>query len=157
LKYLKIIDRAIESFCKYSLCLLFIMIIIAGFMQVFWRYALNNPLTWSDELCRYGMIWLTFIGAGLGVKRYSHITIDILKGYLPESVNAKIERLNSLFILVFSLVIIYFGAIIAFQNMNQFSPGLYIPMGTIYLVMPIGGLIMLFYSSLQLFQLQKKI
>ncbi|WP_193105471.1 TRAP transporter small permease [Brachybacterium sp. FME24] len=51
--------------------------------QVFTRYVLNMPLSWSEEVARLLVVWLTFVGAGFVASRNAHIAVDILAVYLP--------------------------------------------------------------------------
>ena len=51
--------------------------------QVFTRYVLNTPLSWSEEAARLLVVWLTFVGAGFVSSRNAHIAVDILAVYLP--------------------------------------------------------------------------
>ena len=53
------------------------------FVQVICRYVFNHSLYWSEEVGRYLLIWITFLGASVGVKRYSHIGIDFLYNKSP--------------------------------------------------------------------------
>ena len=140
------IDRAIVLICKVALFILCVAIIFAAFVQVFCRFVLNMPLTWTDEMCRFGMVWITFIGAGYAVRTHAHIVVDLLVQLIPQKPRAAIERFNFVFIIIFSAVLTYFGANLAMTNVTQLSPGLHLSMGLVYFVMPIGGVLMIVYA-----------
>ena len=120
--------------------------VASAFTQVVTRTIFNNPLTWTEELCRYSMVWLAMIGSGVAVKHHSHIAIDILKNILPEKAVRIIDRLNLVLIVLFAVVLIWFGLGLCAKNMRQITPGLKLPMGVVYGAMPVGGIIMLFYA-----------
>ena len=139
-------DRIVVQICRIVLFALFVAIIFAAFTQVFCRFVLNMPLTWTDEMCRFGMVWITFIGAGYAVRTHAHIVVDLLVQLIPQKPRAAIERFNYVFIIIFSAVLTYFGANLALVNVSQFSPGLHLSMGLVYFVMPIGGVLMIVYA-----------
>jgi TRAP-type C4-dicarboxylate transport system permease small subunit len=56
------------------------------FLQFFTRYALNNSIAWTEEIARYLLMCVAFLGGGLAVRRYSHIHVEFLYMYLPRGV-----------------------------------------------------------------------
>jgi len=56
---------------------------IVVFLQFFTRYALNNPLAWTEEIARYLLTCVAFLGGGIAVRRYSHIHVEFLYIYYP--------------------------------------------------------------------------
>ena len=53
------------------------------FLQFFTRYILNDSLAWTEEIARYALIWITFIGAAVVVRKNSHIAVEVLLHFLP--------------------------------------------------------------------------
>lgn len=73
MKVLRFLDENIEKIlCVVLLAAMSILIVV----QVFFRYALNNSLSWTEELSRYMFIWLIYIGISYGVKMDKHICVD---------------------------------------------------------------------------------
>ena len=56
------------------------------FYQFFTRYALNNSASWTEEIARYLLIGVVFVGASIGVSKNNHIQVDLLYRYLPAAV-----------------------------------------------------------------------
>lgn len=53
------------------------------FLQFFTRYVLNDSLAWTEEIARYGLMWITFIGGIIVARKRSHIAVEALLHYLP--------------------------------------------------------------------------
>lgn len=147
---LGVIEKWVEKFCRCALVILFALMVLSASIQVVFRTLLNHPLTWTEELCRYSMVWLALIGSGLAVKMHAHIAVDILKNVLPEKAIIVIDKINLVLMMVFSTVLIYFGFGLCAKNMGQLTPGLKLPMGIVYGAVPLGGMIILFHSAMEL-------
>ena len=141
---LRKIDSAVDCFCKGVLALLFFLMVVSALTQVVARTVIGQPQTWTEELCRYCMVWLAMIGSGVAVKTHGHITVDILKGAISEKAAGRIELLNMALESAFAAILLVCGLWLSMRNMGQMTPGLKIPMGAVYLCMPIGGLIIIF-------------
>ncbi len=140
------IDRPVGWFCKTVIFLSFIAIIVSAAIQVFGRFILEATFSWTDELCRYGMVWMTFIGAGYAVRSHGHIAVDLLKSFLPVKASAGIEKFNDICEIVFGGVLAWYGFKLAAMNITQLTPGLKISMGAVYSCIPIGGVIICAYA-----------
>lgn len=71
---------------------LLVAILIVMATGVFYRYVLNDSLAWPEEAARYGLAYITFIGVMTGIRRRSHIRVDILERMLPPLPRAVLER-----------------------------------------------------------------
>jgi TRAP-type C4-dicarboxylate transport system permease small subunit len=110
---------------------------------VFFRYVLNDSIVWGEELARYLFVWITFLGGGLGVGRNIHVGVDAVVEAMPERVRKLVEISVELMIVVFVASLIFVGAQFALFGMNARALLLPIPMGYVYLAVPIGGAVML--------------
>jgi len=110
-------------------------------LQVFCRYVLNHSLFWSEELARYLLVWLTFLGATAAYYRRVHPGIDILTLQLNQNFRKLCRILVHLLSLVLFAVMIYHGSEFAYFIRNQISPALSIPKWIIFIIIPISGTI----------------
>jgi len=111
-------------------------------LQVFYRYALNSSLFWSEELARYILIWMTFLGTSVAYFRGLHPGIDILTIRLsPLLRRASALIIHLLSCLFFSVMIIY-GTQFAYFVHRQVSPALALPKWIVYSVIPVSGIIL---------------
>jgi TRAP-type C4-dicarboxylate transport system permease small subunit len=111
------------------------------FANVALRYLTDQSILWAEEASRYAMIWLTFIGSGLVLRHGGHIGIDMLQERLPRHAPA-IRGVVFLLMLVFFVLMVWIGARYAMLTWAQTTPVLGIPMGVVYLAMPIGFALM---------------
>jgi len=73
-------DYRIEDWATLAF---FWVLAVVVFLQFFTRYALNNPLAWTEEIARYLLACVAFLGGGLAVRRYSHIHVEFAYMYMP--------------------------------------------------------------------------
>jgi TRAP-type C4-dicarboxylate transport system permease small subunit len=118
--------------------LLLIVMTSAMALKVFFRYVLNNPLVWTEELARYVYIWIAFLGAGYGVRRRCHIEMTSFINLLP-AVWKKIDQVlvNVIAIVCYAVIIPVSLPLLAAQH-NIKAVGLEIPMSFIMVAVPIG-------------------
>ena len=114
--------------------------------QVFFRYVLNHSLFWSEELARYLMVWLTFLGAGVAYYRRVHPGIDVLTRRLFRKHQRRLEILIHAVSLSFFSILIVYGIRFAWFVRLQFSPALSIPKWIVFAVIPVSGAILAVHS-----------
>jgi TRAP-type C4-dicarboxylate transport system permease small subunit len=115
--------------------------------QVFFRYVLNQSLFWSEELARYILVWLTFLGASVAYRRNAHPRIELFNTRLGAPA-ARTLRIGAHLVAAafFGLLVIY-GAQFAYFVRLQISPALQLPKWIVMLVMPAGGLLLLLHAA----------
>lgn len=120
--------------------------VVATFLQVFFRYMMGRPLYWSEELGRYCFVYIVFLGGAWAGKNAAHLGVDYIVSKLPSGVTHFLDPVIDLLIMGFSVVVALVAQPVIQINMRQFSPALGIPMGLVYLAIPIGfALIFVYY------------
>lgn len=99
---------------------------------------------WAEEVTRYICIWMVFLASGLGVRYGVHLHVDLVTARLPDKVQLTLVVISCLLMVGFEVVLIWYGAIVAFSNMDQQSSSLLLPMGIFYAAIPVGGALMMF-------------
>ena len=107
------------------------------FANVALRFLTDRSILWAEEVSRYAMIWLTFLGAGLVLRHGGHIGIDALQTRFPRRA-AAIRAVVFVLLLGFFAFMAWIGARYALLAWDQTTPVLQIPVGFIYLALPIG-------------------
>lgn len=104
------------------------------------RYIFAAPIFWTDELARYALVWMTFMGgAHLLFSRYGHISVGYFRSLLPESLDRAAEIVVILLTLVIVLAIGYGGAMLIEHNLVSVSAALGVPMYVVYSVIPLSA------------------
>jgi len=131
-----------NKFAEWSCLWLLVAMTVVTFAQVFFRFVIMHALPWSEELSRYSLVWASFLGASIALKRGLHIGVETFLTKLPKERRRLVYLLTLVIIFIFLLVVLVKGFQMASINMRQSSPAMRIPMGIPYLAIPIGSLIM---------------
>lgn len=142
--------NALDILVKWFLVILLGVMASLSFYQVVMRYVFNNASSWSEELVRFLFIWCSFIAAAIGIKEHIHIGVDIVVKLLPSKAITLTEIIVNLAIMVFSGYMVYYGWTVVMVTSRQLSPALRIPMSWVYLSIPVMGVLLLLYCSLEI-------
>src|SRR5262249_4975360 len=82
------------------------------FLQFFTRYVLNDSVAWTEEIARYGLIWVTFIGAVMVTRRHTHIAVALLPNVLPAWAARLLLAIVDIAMLCFLGLLAYFSVLI---------------------------------------------
>ncbi len=140
------ISRQINRLAEWSLAGIGLAMVVVVAAQVFCRYVLNHSLFWSEELARYLLVWLTFLGATVAYHRRVHPSIDVFQARVGPGVARAITIAGHLTALFFFGVLTIYGLQFAHFVRAQISPALQIPKWTVMLVLPLSGTILCLHS-----------
>ncbi len=140
------IENSVYKVLAYCCGVLILAMTLLIFMQVFCRYALENSLSWSEELGRYMFIWITFLGAPVALKAKAHVALDIVLQRVHGVTKKTLVHLNALLTFFLSGTIVYAGIKLVILGMGQKSSALFLPMPLVYAVIPVGGLFLLYFA-----------
>ena len=146
------INKVISRFTN----LLLIIMTLAVFAQVIFRFVLEQPLAWSEELSRYLMIWITFLGASLAIEKKAHPIIEVAVGVLPGRIRQVVQVIAILSSCVFYTLLVYFGSQFAVRSFYQLTPAMGLPIGYVYLIIPISGFLLLLSSFAEIEKILKR-
>ncbi len=109
------------------------------FVSVVFRFVLNMPLSWSDELASLLFAWTTFVGAYVASRSRSHIAIDTLVIFLPPTVRRGLATCVDVCVLLLLALFVWQGAKLAMTTWSLEFPAMEISRGYLYLAFPIGA------------------
>ncbi len=118
------------------------------FLQVVYRYVLAQPLHWSEELARYLFVWLSILGAALGLQKRGHFGLDIIFRMLPKQTKRYMGFLIHLLLGAVVVVILVQGVTLVQKTALQESPAMGISMGWAYACLPVGAALMAIHLTI---------
>lgn len=152
-KFRNILDKIISTICV----VIFIAMVLLTTYQVIVRYVFSSPSSISEVLTRYLFVWLILLSATYVFGKRDHICITAVVGNL-EGLSKKIVNIfGECVVIIFSvLVLIYGGGSISSINMVQYDSILKVPTGLIYSIIPVCGVLIVFYSILNIIHYAKE-
>jgi len=139
------IDKGLEFFLVFIMSILVIDVL----WQVTSRYILSSPSSFTDELAGYLLIWVGLFGAAYVTGKNEHLSIDLLIQKSNPSNKKKLEIIINICILLFSLfVLVIGGSWLVYTRflLDVKSAALQLPLGYVYIVLPITGFLICYYS-----------
>ena len=140
------IDKILGGFLAFLMALMTLDVL----WGVFTRYAMGSQASWSEELARFLLIWIGILGAAYAAGKNMHLAIDLLRPRLNNNKKKRLYLLISSLIIIFAFVVMVVGGIRLIyitQVLGQLSPALRIPMAVVYSVVPLSGLLVIYYKA----------
>ena len=144
-KLTKWIDTILSNF----LIVLMAAMVLDVSWQVFTRFVLRNSSSYTEELATFLLIWIGVLGASYALRTKAHLGIDVLTYKLQGLRKKVIEIIVYSFVILFAFFIMVVGGLRLVDltfTLDQTSPALGIRMGYVYLVLPISGFLIIYYS-----------
>lgn len=122
-------------------------VVVANAAQIFCRYVLVQPLSFTDEFMRFSMVWVAFLAGSALVFRREHMAANLFDHPSVARLQRPAAMLVLAAILAFAVVLAWFGWPLALRNARQLSPSAQIPMVWPYVAVPVGGGLMALYVA----------
>ncbi len=145
----------IDNILGYFLVLLMAVMTIDVLLGVVTRYVLGSQLSWSEELARFLLMWIGILGAAYASGQKKHLAIELLQTKLSATQQKNLDIFINLIVISFAVTVMIIGGlrlIYITQTLGQLSPALRVPMAFIYAVVPLSGLLILYYKTYDLLQ-----
>lgn len=142
------VERAFHALNRWVLIVLLVVMAVLVFANVVSRYAFGHSFGWVEEITRYMMIWVAFLGAGPALRVGGHIAVDSLQDALPAAPARVLRTLVLLIMAVTLVVMIWIGIDYALFGWEQETPVLSLSFGKMYLAIPVGFALMLVHLML---------
>ena len=146
---MKKLTTIISKILGVVLTILMAIMVLDVTWQVLTRFILKNPSPFTEELAGFLLIWIGLLGASYAYYTKAHLGIDVLTYKLTGLKRQIIEILINLIVLAFAFFIMVIGGMRLVNltfTLNQISPALGIEMGYIYLVIPIAGILVIYFA-----------
>lgn len=140
----------VDKIVEWMLIIVFATMTLNVLWQVFTRFILRDPSSYTEELARYLLVWLGMLGGAYAAGKKMHLAIDLV----PMMVKGRKRELLEIFIQACVFLFATFVVLVGGLNLvgltltlQQISAALQIKLGYVYLVLPISGALMMFYSG----------
>ncbi len=140
--YSKFLD-VVELICRKLIGILMALMVIVMCYQVVLRYVFNDANIWSEEVTRYMFVYAVLFGSFVAVRRNSHLQVDFLINLMKGNLKRYFTLVTSVVVLAFLVYLLPLSYNLALDTMRSISPGLNLPMGWVYMAIPIGTLLMI--------------
>ena len=137
--FLSAIRGAVDRVIRWIIIFLMFFMTVTVSLQIVFRYVFNIPLGWSEEVARFSFVWVSFFGASALMRVQEHINVNVFVDRFPPRLRAGAVLAANLC----GLICVYFfligGIALTTNEWSQLAPAMQIPMGWVYLVIPVSA------------------
>lgn len=140
---MKKITKIYDSLEAFVLVLALAFSTLLIFVQVIFRYVLNDSITWSEELARYIFIWMIWLGTSVSMKQKEHIRMDMLMNAVHGKGKLVLDLVSGIIMLAFCIFLVKYGwdLVASMMSRGNKSVALRLPMWIVYSSLPFSQLI----------------
>ena len=146
---LSAIQRGLNGLVRWIIIVLMLVMTVTVSLQIVFRYVFNVPLAWSEEMARFSFVWVSFFGASALMRVREHINVSVFVDRFPPRLRTVAVFLAN----ICALICVYFflvgGIALTTNEWRQLAPAMEIPMGWVYLVIPISTGLMAIWIVIQ--------
>lgn len=143
----KILNKVLHVLAGVS----FLAMVALTCWQVFTRYILKNPSSWSEELVSYLFAWMTLLGSSIVVGERGHMNIPVVVDRMSPGAKKILAVFGEIIACLFAgIILVYGGMRITNLAMGQMTSSLGVPIGIFYIVLPLSGALNVVYTILNI-------
>ncbi len=146
-------NRKLDLYLGSFLAILMAIMTLDVLWGVFTRYVMGSQTSWTEELARFLLIWIGLLGAAYASGKRLHLAIDLLPRQLEGKAGRRLQIFINLTIMLFAATVMVIGGIryvYITLTLGQTSPALQLPMGFVYIIIPVSGLLIIYYKAIEL-------
>lgn len=139
----------IDQIVRGILVVLMAVIVLDVSLQVISRYLFQSPFSFTDELAGFLLVWVGLLGSAYATGERQHLAIDLISGSLSPKSKRYIDLLINFFVVTFALGVLGVGGtwlVYTSFIFGQVSASMQISLGYVYMVVPLSGLLIAYYS-----------
>lgn len=142
MKFIQRAGRSVGVLSDHIIGWLLLISVLLNIAQVFTRYVMNAPLSWTEEMVRYSTVWLTFVGAAAASLYGDHMDMNLFLDVKNARFQAWHQAFLQLVIFGFCVLLVWQGAKFVMLNGMQTAPTTGMPMVYVYSAMAAGGVML---------------
>lgn len=148
------IRKGIDTVLSTACAVIFAAMVVIGSYQIITRFVFRNPSTVSEELLTYSFTWMALLSSAYVFGKRDHMRMGFMADKASPGAQKALSIFAEILILVLAAsVLVYGGITITKLTMTQSTASLGIPMGTVYTIIPISGVLIAFYAVLNIINL----
>ena len=146
-KILPTVKKVTETAIDWLAVALMFMIFFLGLAQVIWRWVLNNPITWSEELIQLSYVWVCYLGWAIATRKDSHIRITTLMNILPKGAQKYLQIFCNILVILFSVLMVRYGWDLIGVGLKRTAVSMaWLNYATVYVMGPLMNLVIICYQ-----------
>lgn len=145
-KIVPAVKKVTETAIDWLSIVLLSGIFVLGLAQVIWRWILNNPIVWSEELIQLTYVWICYLGWTIATRKDSHIRITAVLNMLPEGAQKWMQAFCHVLVIVFSVLMIRYGIDLIGVGAKRTAVSFAMNYAVVYVMGPICNLVIIFYE-----------
>lgn len=149
-----VFDGAYSILLTYSKFVLLAIVFLVS-AEVISRKFLGTSIRWSEEVALFFMVWMAFISMAIGVQKHLHISIEYFFDHLPKPIANIVAKLDLLVVGAIGVIMVTNGINLVKVTMSSTLPATNWPAGTLYLMIPVSGVFIIYFTILNLFGLER--
>jgi len=152
--------QTINRIIEFLLVAIFALLVLDVLWQVFGRYVLGQSFSFTEEFARFALIWLAILGAAYLNGRREHLSMDFLLQKLsPEQLKKRMQIIEIIMFLFALVVMVIGGGNLVYTTLylGQISAAMHISLGYVYAIVPISGLLIMFYAVYNISHYKKEV
>ncbi len=151
------VKKVTETVIDWLAVTLMLMIFFLGLAQVIWRWVLNDPITWSEELIQLTYVWICYLGWSLASRKDSHIRITALMNALPKQGQKYLQISCNLLVILFSVLMVTYGINLIGVGAKRTAVSMtWLNYATVYVMGPIMNAVIICYQIAGIIEIWKK-
>ena len=152
-KAIDTVYKIIEKIMRYGVTVLLTLMVVIVFANVVSRYYLQASLAWSEEVARFMLVWLVFMGSFLAYIHDEHLGLDLLVMKFPPTLRRIVGVCTNLLVIYALYAVFEGGYLLMRDNWDWLSPAAEIPQGYVYFIVPFTCGLMMLQAILKTFYL----
>ncbi|MCR9286239.1 MAG: TRAP transporter small permease [Bacteroidetes bacterium] len=141
--------HTINRIIEFLLVTIFTLLVVDVLWQVFSRYVIGQSYSFTEEFARFALIWLAILGAAYLNGKREHLSMDFLVRKLSGERLKKRMQVIEILMFFFAFVVMVIGGgnlVYTTLYLGQTSPAMHISLGYVYAIVPVSGLLIMFFS-----------
>ena len=146
---MKTLSNLLETVLAKFLVVLMAAIVIDVTWQVVTRFIMSSPSSFTEEVARFLLMWIGLMGAAYAYRKHSHLSLDLLMMSASPANKIRLARFTHVISFLFAASAMVFGGFMLVEltlSLKQTSPALGMPVGLVYLCIPLSGLLICWFA-----------